>query len=77
MSSPALARLCRFSIHALHISTSTAAVVELLRQHWIPAACFAVAWLLAIQAHRLVPGSRTPCDSGERQAGAVRPSILC
>jgi len=44
-----------FCAHALRIGASTVAVVELLRQHWIPAGCFAVAWLLAIQAQRLLP----------------------
>lgn len=59
MSSPALARLARFGINAPHIGASTAAMVDLLRQHWISADCFAVAWLLAIQAQRLVPEPRT------------------
>ncbi|MGL6134073.1 MAG: hypothetical protein ACRC1L_07785 [Prochlorococcaceae cyanobacterium] len=43
MSSPAVARLGRFSINALRIGASPAAVVELLRQHWISAACFSAA----------------------------------
>ncbi|MEX1315676.1 MAG: hypothetical protein AB1Z22_00940 [Synechococcaceae cyanobacterium] len=55
MTSPQLARLGHFSINALRIGASTAAVVEMLRQHWIPAACFAVAWLLTIKAQRFVP----------------------
>ena len=55
MPSPALARLDRFSISALRIGPSSPAVVELLRQQWIPAACFAAAWLLAIQAQTRVP----------------------
>ena len=55
MTSPTPARLARFAVHALRIGASTVAVVELLRQHWISAGCFAVAWLLTIQAQRHMP----------------------
>jgi hypothetical protein len=40
---------------ALRITASTIAVVALLRQSWIPAVAFAVAWLLLLQAPRLFP----------------------
>lgn len=63
MTSQRLARLGRFSISALRIGASTAAAVELLRQHWIPAACFAAAWVLATQAQRWVP---EPPDAADR-----------
>jgi hypothetical protein len=50
--------LLRFGVKALQITASTVAVVELLRQHWAAAACFAVAWLLILQAPRVVPELR-------------------
>ena len=58
MSSPAVARLGRFSIKALRIGASTAAILELLRQHWISAA-----WLLAIQPQKRVPQAKDAPDS--------------
>ncbi|MGB5136804.1 MAG: hypothetical protein WBN89_16725 [Prochlorococcaceae cyanobacterium] len=63
MTSQRLARLGRYSIKALRIGASTAVVVEALRQHWIQAACFAAAWLLAIEAQRLAPEDPDPADS--------------
>lgn len=55
MTQPTGAHLARFSINALRIGASTVAVVELLRQHWISAGCFALAWLLTIQVERHTP----------------------
>jgi hypothetical protein len=58
LSAPALERLrglARFGYMALRITASTIAVVALLRQSWIPAVAFAVAWLLLLQAPRLFP----------------------
>ena len=56
--------MARFGIHALRIGASTAAVVELLRQQWISAACFTVAWLLAIQAQRHMPVKPDAAEGG-------------
>jgi hypothetical protein len=50
-----LRELARFSHRALRITASTVAVVSLLRQAWIPAAAFAVAWLLLLQAPKVFP----------------------
>jgi len=50
--------LLRFGVKALQITASTIAVVELLRQQWVAAACFTMAWLLILQAPRVVPELR-------------------
>jgi hypothetical protein len=50
--------LLRFGVKALQITASTVAVIELLRHHWAAAACFTVAWLLILQAPRVVPELR-------------------
>jgi hypothetical protein len=47
--------LARFGVRALRVSASTIAVVALLRQNWIPATAFAIAWVLILQAPRLFP----------------------
>ena len=50
-----LVTLGRFLVRALRISSSTIAVVALLRQQWLPAGSFALAWLLILVAPRVFP----------------------
>jgi hypothetical protein len=50
-----LRQLVRFGHRALRITASTLSVVALLRQKWIPAGAFGVAWLLLLQTPRLSP----------------------
>jgi hypothetical protein len=50
-----LVTLGRFVVRALRISASTIAVVALLRQQWLPAGCFALAWMLILVAPRVFP----------------------
>lgn len=52
---PLTLKLLRFGVRALRITASTVALVALLRQQWIPAAAFAVVWLLIFAAPRVMP----------------------
>jgi hypothetical protein len=61
-------RLLRFGVRALRVTASTVAVVALLRQQWIAAAAFSLAWLLILAAPRVLPALR---DEGEDPAGAA------
>lgn len=56
-------RLVRFAVRALRVTASTIAAVALLRQEWVAAAAFAVAWLLILQAPRMFPALQDE-DSG-------------
>ncbi|MFM7674081.1 MAG: hypothetical protein ACKO5F_00465 [Synechococcus sp.] len=48
-------RLVRFAVQALRITASTVALVALVRQQWIAAACFGAGWLLVLRAQRWLP----------------------
>jgi hypothetical protein len=48
-------KLVRFSVRALRVTASTIAVVALLKQEWVAAAAFVVAWLLIQQAPKVFP----------------------
>jgi hypothetical protein len=50
--------LLRFGVKALQITACTIAVVELLRQQWVAAFCFTMAWFLILRAPRVVPELR-------------------
>ena len=54
--------LIRFAVRAVRVTASTIAVVALLRQQWVPAAAFTVAWLLILGSPRMFPLLR---DSAE------------
>jgi len=42
-------------VRALRVTASTIAVVALLKQEWVAAAAFVVAWLLIQQAPKVFP----------------------
>jgi hypothetical protein len=54
--------LIRFAVRAVRVSASTIAVVALLRQEWVAAGAFAVAWLLILGAPRLFPLLQDPAE---------------
>ncbi|MCT0225276.1 hypothetical protein [Synechococcus sp. CS-1328] len=54
-SSTRAVTLARFAVRCLRIGASSVALVALVRQQWIGAACFAAAWLLTLQAQRWLP----------------------
>ncbi|MCX5955115.1 MAG: hypothetical protein NTW51_01620 [Cyanobacteria bacterium] len=55
--------LIRFAVRAVRVSASTIAVVALLRQEWVAAGAFAVAWLLILGAPRLFPLLQDPAEA--------------
>jgi hypothetical protein len=55
--------LIRFAVRALRVTASTIAVVALLRQEWVAAGAFAVAWLLILGAPRLFPRLQDPAEA--------------
>jgi hypothetical protein len=42
--------LARFGLRALRITASSAAVVALVQEQWVPGVSFGVAWLLLLKA---------------------------
>lgn len=54
-STPLPLTLLRFGVRVLRVTASTIALVAAVQRHWIPAAAFAVAWLLVVGAPRLFP----------------------
>ena len=52
--------LIRFALRAVRVTASTIAVVALLRQEWVAAGAFAVAWFLILGAPRLLPVLQDP-----------------
>jgi hypothetical protein len=54
--------LIRFAVRGVRVSASTIAVVALLRQEWVAAGAFAVAWLLILGAPRLFPRLEDPAE---------------
>ena len=54
--------LIRFAVRALRVTASTIAVVALLRQEWVAAGAFGVAWLLILGAPRLFPLLQDPAE---------------
>jgi hypothetical protein len=55
--------LIRFAVRAVRVTASTIAVVALLRQEWVAAGAFAVAWLLILGAPRLFPLLQDPAEA--------------
>jgi hypothetical protein len=55
--------LIRFVVRAVRVTASTIAVVALLRQEWVAAGAFAVAWLLILGAPRLFPLLQDPAEA--------------
>jgi hypothetical protein len=55
--------LIRFAVRAVRVSASTIAVVALLRQEWVAAGAFAVAWFLILGAPRLFPLLQDPAEA--------------
>ena len=55
--------LIRFAVRAVRVSASTIAVVALLRQEWVAAGAFAVAWLLILGTPRLFPLLQDPAEA--------------
>ena len=55
--------LIRFAVRAVRVSASTIAVVALLRQQWLPAAAFTVAWLLILGSPRVFPLLQDPAET--------------
>lgn len=55
--------LIRFAVRAVRVTASTIAVVALLRQQWLPAAAFTVAWLLILGSPRLFPLLQDPAEA--------------
>jgi hypothetical protein len=55
--------LIRFAVRALRVTASTIAVVALLRQEWVAAGAFGVAWLLILGAPRLFPLLQDPAEA--------------
>jgi hypothetical protein len=55
--------LIRFAVRAVRVSASTIAVVALLRQEWVAAGVFGVAWLLILGAPRLFPLLQNPAEA--------------
>jgi hypothetical protein len=55
--------LIRFAVRAVRVSASTIAVVALLRQEWVAAGAFGVAWLLILGAPRLFPLLQDPAEA--------------
>lgn len=64
MAVPVALTLLRFAVRALRVSASTVAVVALLRQQWIAASAFTLAWLLILAAPRLMPVLQAEADPG-------------
>mgnify|MGYP006966035454 CR=1 FL=1 len=55
--------LIRFAVRAVRVTASTIAVVALLRQEWVAAGAFGVAWLLILGAPRLFPRLQDPAEA--------------
>jgi hypothetical protein len=55
--------LIRFAVRAVRVTASTIAVVALLRQEWVAAGAFGVAWLLILGAPRLFPLLQNPAEA--------------
>jgi len=55
--------LIRFAVRAVRVTASTIAVVALLRQQWVPAAAFTVAWLLILGSPRVFPLLQDPAEA--------------
>jgi hypothetical protein len=55
--------LIRFAVRALRVTASTISVVALLRQEWVAAAAFGVAWLLILGSPRLFPLLQDPAEA--------------
>jgi hypothetical protein len=55
--------LIRFAVRVLRVTASTIAVVALLRQQWVAAGAFGVAWLLILGAPRLFPLLQDPSEA--------------
>lgn len=55
--------LIRFAVRAVRVTASTIAVVALLRQQWVPAAAFTVAWLLVLGSPRVFPLLQDPAEA--------------
>jgi hypothetical protein len=55
--------LIRFALRAVRVTASTIAVVALLRQQWVPAAAFTVAWLLILGSPRVFPLLQDPAEA--------------
>ena len=58
--------LIRFAVRAVRVSASTIAVVALLRQEWVAAGAFAVAWFLILGRPGCFPCCRIPPRLHER-----------
>ena len=55
--------LIRFAVRAVRVTASTIAVVALLRQQWVAAAAFTVAWLLVLGSPRVFPLLQDPAEA--------------
>ncbi|MCP9857759.1 hypothetical protein KBZ33_02540 [Cyanobium sp. Cruz-8D1] len=55
--------LIRFAVRAVRVTASTIAVVALLRQQWVAAAAFSVAWLLILGSPRVFPLLQDPAEA--------------
>ena len=55
--------LMRFAVRAVRVTASTIAVVALLRQQWVAAAAFTVAWLLILGSPRVFPLLQDPAEA--------------
>jgi hypothetical protein len=55
--------LIRFAVRAVRVTASTIAVVALLRQQWVAAGAFIVAWLLILGLPRVFPLLQDPAEA--------------
>ena len=55
-------KLARMGVTALRIAASTAALVELLRSHWVTGISCSLAWLLVVQVERRWLPAAPPAD---------------
>jgi hypothetical protein len=55
--------LFRFAVRAVRVTASTIAVVAVLRQQWVAAAAFTVAWLLILALPRVFPPLQDPAEA--------------
>lgn len=58
-----LLALIRFAVRAVRVTASTIAVVALLRQQWVAAGAFTVAWLLILGLPRVFPLLEDPAEA--------------
>lgn len=57
-------RFTRFALRALTITASTVALLDVIKQQWIPAASCTVAWMLIVWVERdFIKGSSDSSES--------------